>query len=208
MRTDGDASLWRMLENMRASRFGRRTDSAVSRNLLQFYPDKDLSYEHLVRTSLTRRLIADLVRDNSIVQTGDPFDRQYRLTLQGRCRVLCDWLGVRFLELCIISEAYAMHQCQARDGCRSYYPINEAYEAFGEIYTKKHVQNTMSGLCAKGFVARISSGMLGLTGCSMEKLARHDGVLIELHEWIASIPSRLNVLSIRYPSVLTRVKRA
>lgn len=193
-----------MLENIKNCR-RHGTGTRASSLLLQFYPNKILTTQD-IKDDKKYRTIVHMVRAGNLVKMNDDWPPGYSLTLLGRCCVVCDILGLRFLELCIITEAYIAGKCQIKHGCTVSYVLPAMCDYFDVIYGKKTIQNTGNMLCCKGMADNTSFNVIRLKQDMIRKLRKYDATLEQLHKWIAGIPNQLDVMAFENPVLLEKIR--
>lgn len=177
-----------------------RSDSRIVGVLARFYPDKIHATRDLEKYGSTYETITRLVINNDLQKIDDyHLAARYKITLQGKCRVLCNKFRIRFLCLYILAEAYALHKIQAENECSLSYPLFEMYHIFEGIYTSKTIRNSANILSEKGLVYSKSRHMITIRKNTMKNLVRYDATLDEIHEWIVGIPSCLSKLALENP---------
>ena len=195
-----------MLDSLRHMRHNQ--NSEINKTLLGLYPDKWVGEGYIRSVCSDYRLVTRMLAHGYIKTT----DRGhagglYGITERGRLRVLCHNLGVSFLGLCMLAEAYAVRAHQVESGLEPAYPISDLMDIFDGIYTKKTIQNTASKLCAAGLAVSASYGMLKLTGRAVREIAACEEAIMDLHGWIAGVSNELNIMALEEPQRLGRIIR-
>ena len=189
-----------MIKRMRYNR-----SSGMVRALLRLYPDRWATSEDM-RASVSHCTISKMLAAKYIRRIGRKrLGGWYEITDRGRFFVLCRKLGLTFLGLCILAEAYAVYGCRAGAGPGPDYPVCDIMDIFDRIYSKKSIQNESSRLCSAGLAVSVPCHMLRLTSKGAEKAGMHREVMLELHGWVASVPNTLNIMAIEEPQRLGRI---
>lgn len=128
---------------------------------------------------------------------------RYRITLRGKCRVACGALGLRFLSLCVLAEARAMHAMQDERGIPREYPVCLLEAALEGVYAAKTVRNAASALCSAGMARPVRRGALRL---SPARFGRFEPVLCELHEWTAGVRDRISMSAMGDPRAVAALR--
>ncbi len=194
-----------MLRNLRGTKnniASRRIDI-----LSRFYPYNMLATCNINETNVYGE-IAKLAKRLDLEKVDDcHLAARYRLTLQGRCRVLCRILGLKFLNLCTLSEAYAMYKQQMINDCAPSYTIHDMAENFGPVCTPKTIQNAASVLCTKGFADKTFYEIIRIREGTIKLLLEHDDVMNELHEWVVGASVLLKKMALEDPKALDGLRR-
>lgn len=128
---------------------------------------------------------------------------RYRITLRGKCRVACSALGLRFLSLCVLAEARAMHAMQDERGIPREYPVCLLETALEGVYSAKTVRNAASALCSAGMAVPVRRGAVRLV---REGFGRFEPVLAELHEWTAGVRDRISMSAMGDPRAVAALR--
>ena len=173
--------------------------------LRRFYPDGDLAARD-VGGSRAWRFIAQLAGRGDLQKVDNRhLGARYRITLQGKCRVLCHELGIKFLCLCILAEAYDVHRLQRENGCPLSYSLFETDKIFEGLYSRKTVRNSANILTSRGLAQSISNNLIRVREDTMGTLDGHRAALAELHEWIPGIPVHVGRLALKDPEAYGRL---
>ena len=197
------------LEEVLNFRTASKQNSETNSILNQFYSnDGDfLTVKNMTKNNRLYSNITKLAKKRYIEKVDlDHFPARYKITLLGKCRVLCNQFGIRFLELCILTEAYTIHKYQKENKCRSFYVLLDINDYFEWFYPVKTIRNCATRLCSKNMVHHISNNILRIQDKTMSKLSAHDDTLQEIHEWITGIPNQLDNLKIYDPEALERIQ--
>ena len=197
-----------MLKNIRNFRHNENMDFEPVSILLKFYPDKTLAAKDIHRNSdYLYHNVTRLAKQNYLEKIDkNHVAARYKITLRGKCRILCCKFGTSFLCLCILAEAYSIYKHQITNRCRDIYTLYDIEDTFAGIFTEKSVRNAGSRLCTRGLVYRISNNMIRIEKNTLKKLDEYDKDMNELHEWIISVPNQLNQLLIEDPDALNKIK--
>ena len=202
---NGNSYSVHMLENIYHNKFVRSSSLTVI--LEEFYPDKVLGTRDLKSSSRPYVAISKLVGKKYLEKTDEPHPRiKHQLTLLGKCRVLCQKYGLRFLCLCILCEAYFLHKHQIQNKCNMVYVIQDTKDMLNSVYTDKSITNAATLLHNKGFTFRRTKNTIQITGGMMTELDLHYDVLNELHKWVLGVPMMLNRMVIRDPDALEKLR--
>jgi len=146
------------------------------------------------------RLAYALVKKGYVCRVGRPPATGYRLTLHGKCKIICDTIGVSLLGLCLVTEAYMAHRSQIRDGCAPSYVLCNLSDLFDRLYGGGAVRQTCSRICRAGLARHIRISAIRLSDDTMDRLSEFEDVLTDLHGWILSLPYAMDVLAIAAPN--------
>lgn len=150
---------------------------------------------HCIPPALARAL----VRHGYVRREDGPPAAGYRLTLHGKCKIICDTLDISLLGLFLVTEAYAVHRSQIRDNCApSYVPYNLA-DLLGRLYCHETVRRTCYQIRRAGLARRIRKNTIRLSDDAMDRLSEFEHVLADLHGWILSLPYTMDVLAMAAP---------
>ena len=195
-----------MLCNLRRYRHTFRAGSITMDVLSRLYPHKMLASRDVQNHSTDYSLMARLARQHYIekVDNCHPGAR-YKLTLHGRCKVLCVKFGISFLCLCIISEAYALHKNQLKNNCKSCYVLQDMADMFNGIYSYKAISNAGFALCSRGLAKHISNHIIQINADFVDTFGGHQETLYELHCWIAGLQNALNRIVLDSPGAVRMI---
>lgn len=118
---------------------------------------------------------------------------RYRVTLRGRCQVACSALRLRFVSLCVLAEARAMHAMQDECGAAREYPVCLLETSLEGLYAAKTVRNAASALCSAGLAEPVRDGVIRLRAGDF---GGFEPVLDELHEWTAGVRDRISMAAL------------
>ena len=198
-----------MLEVALSFRTASNQNTRITCILNQLYSDdcSILTVNDITKNDRTYPNITKLVKKHYIKKADSSYlPTRYKITLLGKCRVLCNQFGIRFLELCILTEAYTIHKYQKQNKCRSFYVLLDINDYFEWFYTVKTIRNYAAMLCSKKFVYSMSNNMIRIRDEAMLKLLPHDRTFQQIHEWITSIPNQLDHLKMYDPETLYRIQ--
>jgi len=193
--TDTDESL-RMISCLKNRRRYQGTNTKRMQALVWLYSRPDRAQtstvdSHCIPPGLARAL----VRLGYVRRAGGQPATGYRLTLYGKCKIVCDAFDVSLLGLCLVTEAYAAHKSQIGDGCApSYVPYNLS-DLLGGLYCHETVRRACSRICRAGLARNIRNGTIRLSDEAMDRLSEFEDVLADLHGWILSLPYVMDVLA-------------
>lgn len=194
-----------MLKNLMRLRTVR-SNSYPMKLLASFYPDRTHATCDFQKCTTAYKATTIFSTNGDLQKIDDQHvAARYRISLQGKCRVLCEKLQIRFLSLCILVEAYALHKLQLENGCHLSYSLFEMYKIFEEIYLPKTIRNSANILSTKGFAYSKFPNMIAIRGDVMKDLTMHDAILEEIHEWIIGIPNDLNRLTMEDPQAYDEI---
>lgn len=197
-----------MLKNLMHFRLPRPSDSLVTSILAEFYPDNILATRDIQKDRPTYHAMARLAKKNDLQKIDNcHMGARYRITLQGKCRMLCNKFRIRFLCLCIISEAYAVRKFQIKHGCSPSYSLLEMDRIFEGVYSQKTIRNSATILFAKKLAYPKSHNLISLCEDIMKELDLHGDILDELHAWIIAVPNCLNILVMEDPCTYNEIRR-
>ncbi len=181
--TDARSRLMHLAKN-RQKTGSRRTDL-----LARFYPHKKLSTRDMPGDDGSNMydFVSKQVKKGLLEKADGTPGRRYQLTRTGRICVLRGILGVSFLCMCILTEAYVVNAYQAKNRTRLLYPSYELVEQLARIYSRKSIRNTTSRMCRSGFATHVGRQIIALRGPTMKRLERHDVVIRELHDIISGL---------------------
>lgn len=183
-----------------------RSNSLVMRLLARFYPDKIHATRDLEKHKSKYEIITRLVMNNNLQKIDDcHMAARYKITMQGKCKILCNQFGIRFLSLCILAEAYALHKIQAENRCPLSYSLFETYRIFEGIYSQKTIRNSANILATTRLAYSKSSNMIVIRENTMKNLLQHDAVLDEIHEWIVGVPNYLSKMALEDPQAYKEI---
>ena len=182
-----------LLYGIMDSRNAASADHGTVRILSEFYPDSILATRDVKSCHKPYVAISRLLQKNYLERTGGRHpDIQYRITLKGKCRIMCQEFNIRFLCLCIMCEAYCLHRSQIIHGCETFYVIQDIKDIFGEIYEYKSITNSANILHRRGFTRRRTRDTIEICDKTMKRLEAHQSTINELHKWIAGVQGMLN----------------
>ena len=115
---------------------------------------------------------------------------RYRVTLRGKCLAACHSLRLRFVSLCVLAEARAMHAMQDECGVAREYPVCLLATSLEGLYAAKTVRNAASALCSMGLADPVRDGVIRLRA---NDFGTFESVLDELHEWTAGVRDRISM---------------
>ncbi len=195
-----------MLYHLRRNRHTFRTNSITTNVLTKFYPHKMLASRDVQNIGVDYSLMVRLAKQHYIekVDNCHPGAR-YKLTLHGRCKVLCHKFEISFLCLCIISEAYALHKNQLKNNSRSFYALHDIANTFKGIYSYKTIANAGFALCSKEMTKHISNHVIQINADFLDTLEMHQEALDELHCWIAGLENTLNKIVLEDPGAIQTI---
>lgn len=196
----------RMLAGCKWSKRVGREGSLAGRIMLGMYPDRTVTAGEIDLSSHKYRMLARLRRGEIVERVGTHAGAGYRLTLWGRCRVLSVRMGMSFLGLCMLSDAYVTHRRQIRDGTRVSYVTAEIMRLFEEVYDERHVRNTICAMLSRRLATRLSHGMIRLEGQTMDVLSEHEETVDDLHTWVVGVPRLVTEISVMDPDLLRRIR--
>ena len=158
--------------------------------LSKFYPNKALAPKDISgKSDYIYHNVTRLVKQNYLEKIdSNHFAARYKITLYGKCRIICCKFGIKFLCLCILAEAYSIHKHQRANGCKQMYTLHDITDIFTGIFSEKTIRNAGYLLCSQRFANRTSCNMIQIKKDTLKKLGKYDDVLVELHEWIISVP--------------------
>ena len=208
-----------MLKNSLNFRLGSNQDSIAARTLNEFNlsGDTPLSLSDILiklqgdtdnhsEQKIVSRAISRLTKKGHIIKTDDcHVDAKHKITLLGKCRVLCNVLDVKFLELCILSEVYTLYGFQIKNRCQSSYVVCDITDYLDSFYTTKTIRNYAITLCTKKLTYRKADNIIGISEDKASKLSVYDDILKELHGWVQSVPYQLDMLAINHPNLLAQI---
>lgn len=203
----------RMLERIKtARRMG--TKASAGKILSRLYPDKTAPAAEvgIPGRYITNRLCADGSIEavspacTKAAAVAPAAGRHYKLTLWGRCRVMCGILGVPFLGLCILTDAYVTHVHQVRAGYPTMYVMAKIAELFDDLYDRRSILNMAGKLCSLRHVVRLRPNVIRLADGTVSTLARNEGTIDELYQWITGISAQLDEISVADPGTLRRMR--
>jgi len=194
--TDMDESL-RMIACLKNKRRYSGTDTKRMQVLAGLYSRPDRAMPCVVDSHcLPPGLAHGLVRSGCVCRVGIPPATGYRLTLYGKCKVICDTLGVSLLGLCLVTEAYVTHRSQIRDNCAPSYVLYNLLDLFGRMYPHETVRRECYRIRRAGLARHIRKGTIRLSDDAMDRLSEFEDVLDDLHGWILGLPYAMDVLAI------------
>lgn len=200
-----DAS--RMLQKIKFVRYNLKADWSKNNILEKFYPDnclsaKDISHDknHVYQS------IYEFVKEDCLEKIDDRhFSPRYRITILGKCRILCKRFKIRFLSLCILAEAYSLRKYQMANNCKVMYTICDMHNTFDGMYTKKTLINAKNILRSRHFVYSISNDKMKIRDDKIRELEKHDATLEGLHECLAGVPNQINMMALKDPHMLHKI---
>ncbi len=181
--TDARSRLMHLAKNR------QKTGSRRTGLLARFYPHKKLSTRDMPGDDGGGMydFVSKQVKKGLLEKADDTSGRRYCLTRTGRICVLRGILGVSFLCMCILTEAYVVNTYQAAQGTRLLYPSDELAEQLARIYSRKSIRNTTSRMCRSGFATHVGRQIIALRKPTIKRLGRHDAVIRELHDLICGL---------------------
>lgn len=195
----------RILKNLMCIRI-KRSSSSSMKLLTSFYPDKIHASRDFQKCLTTYKMMGNLATNGDLQKIDDRhLAPRYRISLQGKCKVLCEKFQIRLLCLCILAESYALHKIQLENGCHPSYSLFEMYRIFEGIFSQKTIRNSANILSAKGLAYSKFSNIIAIRENVMKDLAMHDATLEEIHEWIIGIPNCLNQLAMEDPQAYDEI---
>lgn len=198
-----------MLKNIKNIRYSLTDAGITFETLEKFYPNHILATRDIFDGCNPYQIITKLTQYNYLKKIDElHVGARYGVTLQGKCKILCKYFGIRFLCLCILTEAYFVHKCQLENDCKTSYVIKDAIDIFGDIFSHKTILNSAYLLGSKGFADRISKMVFRIKENQMKNLAKHEETLYELHDWILDVPTQLNEMEINEPGIINKIKNS
>ena len=199
-----DVSMLSDIHNFRYS----GVDSNRIKILMQFYPDKLYASRDVAKYNCNYQLVTLLAKSHYLQKIDNlHIAARYKITLKGKCKVLCYMLGINFISLCILTEAYVQHKSQIQNQCKLSYILHDMYDIFDGLYCPKTIQNAASILCSRGLTIHIANHTIYLHDASFQKLKVQESVIYEIHEWILGIQHELNHLALTDSKLYDKIKR-
>ena len=166
----------------------QRTDGRRTELLARFYPRKKLMTRDVFGGGGRYDFVSKQVKNGLLEKAGGASGRpEYQLTSIGRIYVMRSIIGVSFLCMCILTEAYVVNTYQAKQGTRLLYPSDELTEQLAGIYSRKSIHNTTSMMCRGGLASPVGMQIIALRKPTIKRLERHDAVIRELHDLICGL---------------------
>lgn len=173
-----------------------KKSSIAAKILALLYPDKAYSAPAIgaalrLRNFGQKGTMSNLLERKLISSNGAGDTKIYFLTQKGRWFTLCNELNLRFLELCVLADAYGMQSRLEEGDIVGFYVYPRFAEIFEGIYSQRNLQFAFANLKAKKLAARYSKKSLRIIPrvFSGLKLYHHDE-LEQLQEWLAQIPAK------------------
>lgn len=191
----GDVSAY-MLDTIKYSHYMSNENHQNVKLLLQFYPDKIMTTCKYGNGTVKYAQIRKLVQRKYLQRIGNSHPFQYRLTLCGKCRILCSKLGVSILGFCILTEAYATYRYQVKNHLEPSYVLQGVDDLLGGLYTMQTILNTTTHLYNVGLADKTQDNAIRLREETVALLSQFSDVLDEMHEWIVGVPYQLDMLAL------------
>ena len=197
-----------MLKNIRNFKYNTHVNFEPMNLLLKFYPNKEFAVKDIdTKSEYIYQNITRLVRQNYLKKIDNlHFAGRYKLTLHGKCRIMCCKFEINFLSLCILAEAHSIYKYQLANDSKQCYTLIDIIDTFTGIFTEKTIRNTGCMLCSQGFTSRITSNVIQIEKNTLKKLDKHDEILMELHKWIINVPNQINQLMNKDPDALNKIR--
>jgi len=188
-----------LFKNIRGMRTYSNVNTQCTRVLFLFYQFRRSNPASVGSLNMCYDNIKNLLKRGYICRTNKDRPAQYRITLYGRCKVITELLGIDFLKLCILTEAYIAHKSQLENRCTFSYTLHSMFEIFSGIYERETIQRQAKTLCRMNLADSVRPNVIQLSGGAIRTMSEFDDTLQDLHRWIVGVLHLADVLSLGTP---------
>jgi len=173
-----------------------KRSSKTAKVLSMLYPDKKCSPKTIkqalgLATADQQGTITSLVSKKLVSIQGSDSNRLYFLTKKGRWFAMCNDLGLSFLSLCALADAYGMQSRLESANMRGFYVYPRFTELFEGIYSEKNLRKSLECLKVQKLATRHTKKTLRIIPGIFSYLQNnYRDDLEELQGWIAQISAR------------------
>lgn len=173
-----------------------KRNSNAARILAFLYPDKKYDSrtikDALGLPAMNREgEMTNLTRKKLVSTQGHGSDRRYFLTQKGRWFALCNDLGLGFLSLCALADAYGMQSRLESVNLTGFYVYPRFTELFDGIYSENNLRKALECLKVQKLATRHTKKTLRIIPRVFSYLQNnYHSDLEDLQRWIAQVSAR------------------